>query len=298
MQTFLSRRRVAGALSASLAVALTACGGGGGSSPEASSAPTTAVASTIDVPIPVSTSADAPAAPTPAALMDLSGWKLNLPIDANGGTGGADGVQYTARTVLPQELAAGFTDEFFQVDAQGRILFTAPANGAVTTPGVGSDHTRSELREFHRNGDAKGDWTGSGALSATCEVQQVASASKNAVIGQLRSETHVFAQMLYRVATQDVAVDVYQSDIDGSRHAATVLLPAFAPGQPIAYTMSLAGGVLTASANGVSRQFTVDSTWTSAPLYFKVGAYHGAPNVGNPAGDKTVVACSRIAITH
>ena len=285
MQSFFSRRRVAGVLSASLALALTACGGGG-SSAEPASTPGPAIATNVQ------------AVATPASLMDLSGWKLNLPIDASGGTGGIAGVQYAARTVLPQELAAGFSDDYFRTDAQGRIVFTAPANGAVTTPGVGSDHTRSELREFDRNGDAKGDWTGSGTLAASCEVQQVATTSNTAIIGQLRSETHVFAQLLYRVATQDVVVDVYQSDTDGSRHAVTVLLPGMALGQPIAYTLSLAGGVLTAAANGASHEFAVDSTWTAAPLYFKVGAYHGAPNIGNPAGDRTIVACSHFAATH
>jgi len=270
-----------------LAVALTGCGGGGSSAPTAS---TPAADSGIAITV--------AAAASPANVMDLSGWKLNLPVDANGGNGGNDGVQFGGRTVLPQELAAGFSDDYFRSDGQGRIVFTAPANGAVTTPGVGTDHTRSELREFDRSGDAKGDWTGSGTLSATCEVQQVATASPVAVIGQLRSENHVFAQLVYRVASQDIAVDVYQGDSDGSRHAVTVLAPGVALGQPVAYALSFAGGVLTASVDGASRDFTVDGTWSTARLYFKVGAYHLAPNVGNPAGDRTTVACAGISVTH
>ena len=283
MHFFLSRSRLAGTIL--LASTLAACGGGGGSAPEAASqaAPaggvsTTAVAAQV----------------TPAGLMDLSGWKLNLPID----TAGAAITQNAARTVLPQELVAGFSDDFFHADDQGHIVFTAPANGAVTTPGVGTDHTRSELREFDRQGDAKGDWTASGALSATCAIRQVASASPIAVIGQLRSENHVFAQVVYRVATQDVAVDVYQGDIDGSRHAVTSLVSAIGLGQPVPYTLSFTAGVLTATANGTSRSFAVDTSWNVAPLYFKVGAYHTAPNTGNPAGDATSVACSGIAVTH
>ena len=290
MPSFPLPRRAAGFASLSLLALLAACGGGGSSAPDAAAAPSAAPAPTAATSV--------IAAATPASLMDLSGWKLNLPVDAYGGTGGTDGLQYPARTVLPQELVAGFSDDFFRADAQGRIVFTAPANGAVTTPGNSSDHTRSELREFDRNGDAKGDWTGAGSLSATCEVQQVASASTKAIFGQLKGENHVFAQLQYRVATQDLAVDVYHSDTDGSSHAATVLVPAVALGQPIAYTLSFSGGVLTATANGASRSFPVDGSWNTAPLYFKVGAYHGAPNTGNPAQDHTTVTCSGIAVAH
>lgn len=280
MHSLLSRPRLAGLATLLLTSTLAACGGGGAAAPD--TAPAAGVSTSIAATV------------TPASLMDLSGWKLNLPVDS----AGSDGPQNAARTVLPQELVAGFSDDYFRADGQGRIVFTAPANGAVTTPGVGTDHTRSELREFDRQGDARGDWTGSGALSASCEVRQVATASATAVIGQLRSENHVFAQVVYRVATQDIAVDVYQSDTDGSRHALTALVSCVALGQPVAYTLSFAAGVLTASANGTPRSFTVDSSWNAAPLYFKVGAYHTAPNVGNPAGDATSVACSAIAVTH
>ncbi|HEX2544143.1 MAG TPA: polysaccharide lyase family 7 protein [Ramlibacter sp.] len=230
--------------------------------------------------------------------MDLSGWKLNLPVDAEGGTGGNGGVQYGARTLLPQQLAAGYQSDWFHADAQGRIVFTAPANGAVTTPGTGSDHTRSELREFHLAGDGNGNWTGSGTLSAACEVRQVATASPKAVIGQLRSEDHVFAQVVYRPATADVAVDVYERNAPGSPHALHVLATGVALGHPLAYTLSFSGGRLTATVNGTSRTFTPAAGWSTVPLYFKVGAYHSAPNVGNAAGDRSVVACSGIRVSH
>lgn len=265
----LGRRAALSAVSLVTALLLSACGGG-------TSTPTA----------------------TPIAAVDLARWKLDLPVDASGGTGGIDGVQYAARTVLPDALVAGFSDAWFQVDAQGSIVFTAPANGAVTTPGVGTDHTRSELREFERNGDAQGDWTGRGTLAATCEVRQVASASPVAIIGQLRSEGHVFAQMQYRTASRDVAVDVYQANATGSAHAATVLATGVSLSQAIMYALSFDGAMLTATVNGATRTFAVDAGWASAPLYFKVGAYHSAPNTGNPPGDATVVACSRIAVTH
>jgi hypothetical protein len=262
---------------------LAACGGGGSDpvlAPAASAPAVTAVAGWI--------------APATLRQFDLSAWKLNLPVDAGGASTGA------AQTLSPEQLVAGYASAWFHADAQGRIVFTAPANGAVTTPGVGSDHTRSELREFHRGpgADANGYWTGAGTLAATCSVQAVASAARTVIIGQLRSEAHDLALLVLRPATGEVAIDVYARPASDSPHAASTLLAGATLGQPLQYTLSLAGGTLTASVNGASRAMVLDPAWGSVPLAFKLGAYHTAPSSGNAPDDATVVACSAFALTH
>lgn len=267
-------------LAACALLALAACGGGGDSGAPAAGAD------------------EAATAPTSLPGFDLSHWKLDLPVDAAGGTGGANGRQFAARTVLPAQLQAGFVDPWFHADAQGRIVFTAPADGAVTTPGVGSDHTRSELREFEPGADANGDWTGSGTLAATCSVHAVASASPVAIIGQLRSEDQVLARLEYRPATRAVAIDVYPSHAAGSPHAATVIASNIDLDQSFDYSLSLADDVLIASVDGASRSFALDASWRGVPLYFKLGAYHTAPNTGNPPGDATVVRFERFSVRH
>jgi hypothetical protein len=282
-------------LALSPALLLAACGGGGpasGSSDAGSIAAPAVQAAVVSVPTWV--------APASLGTFDFSGWKLTLPVDAYGGTGGTNGTQYPAQTLLPQQLVGGYASAWFHADDQGRTVFDAPANGAVTTPGVGSDHTRSELREDYTGPGAttNGDWTGAGTLAASCAVHQVASASKSAIIGQLRSDGHDFALVMYRSATRDVAVDVYATNLSGSTHAATVLATNVDVDQAIAYSLSFDRSVLTATINGATRSFPADASWVGAPLYFKVGAYHLAPNTGNPPDDATVVACSRFAVTH
>ena len=99
-------------------------------------------------------------APSSYAQFDFSKWKLQLPIDQYGGTGGLNNIQYANVEVQPAQLTTGFTDAYFYGDAMGDVIFTAPSNGAVTTPGVGSDHTRSELREIYTGAgaDSNSDW--------------------------------------------------------------------------------------------------------------------------------------------
>jgi hypothetical protein len=113
----------------------------------------------------------------PSQSFTLSGWNLTLPIDSSGGTGGTNGTQLAASTISTSQLTSGFVDSFFYADSSGRLVFTAPSNGAVTTPGSGSDHTRSELRELYSGPGADGsnDWNSAigGTLTAACTVQSV-----------------------------------------------------------------------------------------------------------------------------
>src|SRR6059058_1475046 len=224
------------AAAACLAALLAACGGGGGSDTATEAPAVLPTASTLSTWI----------APASLPAFDLSGFKLTLPVDSYGGTGGTNGTQYAAVTLNPNQLVAGYSDAWFHADAQGRVLFTAPANGAVTTPGSGTDHTRSELREvFAGSGsNADGYWLGSGVLRAQCAVQSVAASATRAFVGQVRSADFILALLAYRPATHDVAIDVYQSPVAGSAHASTVLATNVAPGDAIAYEFSVDHGAL------------------------------------------------------
>lgn len=237
--------------------------------------------------------------------IDLSRWSLQLPVDADGGEGQPAGDGEAARpaaSVPAARLAAGYADPWFHADAEGRVVFTAPANGAVTTPGVGSDHTRSELREVYAGpgATAHGDWTSAlgGELRASCAVWAVAMRSDVATLAQIHGQERVFVLLVYRPARRDVAVDLYARNADGSGHQRTPIAAGVAPGDPITFTLRYAGDTLTVTVNGDTRQLPVDRSWAGAPVYFKLGAYHAAPNTGNAEGDLTRVACSAFAVEH
>ncbi|MFK8054208.1 MAG: polysaccharide lyase family 7 protein [Woeseiaceae bacterium] len=83
-------------------------------------------------------------AENPADRFDLKFWKLSLPLDDNG-DGKVDEVSVRA-------LKKYSHPEFFYLDADGSLVFTAP-NKAQTT--AGSTNTRSELRQMLRGRNKK-----------------------------------------------------------------------------------------------------------------------------------------------
>ena len=87
---------------------------------------------------PASTAASA----SPGTRFDLSHWKLTLPYDEDG-DGKVDGIS----TANLQDFSHG---DFFYLDEQGHMVFTAPNKGATT---ANSKNTRSELRQMLRGSD-------------------------------------------------------------------------------------------------------------------------------------------------
>ncbi len=235
--------------------------------------------------------------------------EMTLPIDQYGGTGGTNGTQYEAYTIYPAQLTAGFADAYFYADTTGNVIFTAPSNGATTSPGSGSDHTRSELRELYTgtSADSNSDWNSNigGTLTATCRVLSVSVNSDEATIGLIHGQNYVFMLIIYRPAKKDIAVDVYTSNSSSSAHPRTSLLTGVNLGDTVTYSIRYAGSTITTTAKDVTTNSATqtlisspDSTWAGTSVYFKLGAYHSVSNKGNPAGDQTQVSFSAFATTH
>jgi hypothetical protein len=235
----------------------------------------------------------------PSRWFDLSGWNLTLPIDANGGTGGTGGIEFPAVTIKPAQLTSGFLDDYFYANRAGTLVFTAPSTGAVTTPGSGSDHTRSELRELYAGAgaDTNHDWTSAigGSLSAACTVRAVSVDSDEATIGQIHGQTDAFVLLMVRPMKGDVALSLYATPGGSSTRTSITTVGA---GQPIGYTLAYSGNTLTVTVNGTTQSFAIDPSWAGTPVYFKLGAYHAAPNTGNPPDDATQVAFTSFGVTH
>lgn len=234
-------------------------------------------------------------------------WKLTLPIDQYGGTGGTNNIQYPAIEIKTPDLTAGYVSPYFYADtatyggATNHVVFMTPSNGASTSPGSGSDHTRSELRELYTGpgADSSSDWNSTigGTLTANCVVQAISADSDEATIGQIHNQSYVFMLLLYRPAQKDIAVDIY-STYGSSTHSRQSFLAGVNLGDPIAYTIAYKGNTISVTVNGTTKAYTIDSSWANTPMYFKLGAYHAAPNIGNPAGDRTQVAFSSFSVTH
>ena len=235
---------------------------------------------------------------------------LGLPIDEYGGTGGANGDQFADGSISSSTLASGFSDPYFYLNSSNQIVFTAPSNGATTSPGVGTNDTRSELREeYYGPGYSNGsDWdsTIGGTLTATCFVNATSVDSNEATIGQLHGQNQPFVLLQYQPtssSTGNIVLFVLDTNTTNSAGTSYPMASNVALGSQISYMIKLSGNQLTATVNGSTTSpspITVDNSWTGAGngLYFKLGAYSAAPNTGNPAGDETQVTFSSFSVTH
>jgi hypothetical protein len=266
--------------------------------PSTPTAPPTSPSPTTPTPTPSPTSGGL----APSSVFDLSEWNLTLPVDASGGTGGANGSQNAAAIIPSSQLVSGFSDAYFQLNSAKQLVFTSPSNGATTTPGQGSNHTRSELHENYTgpNAATNGCWTSTlgGTMQATAVITAASADSDEATIGQIHGNGGAaFALLIYDQAKQQILLNVY-SDPSDSGHNETVIESNVALGQPISYQLSFLNGALTATANGHTISLTAGSGWDTYPVRFDLGAYSSAPNINNPSGDQTQVAFSSFSERH
>ena len=241
---------------------------------------------------------------------------LGLPIDTYGGTGGTNGAQFAAQSISNTTLANGFSDPYFYLNASNQIVFTAPSNGATTSPGVGTNDTRSELREQYYGTGAidTDDWDSNigGTLNATCAVNQTSVDTTEATIGQIHGQNQPFALLEYvpTSSTQgNIVLSVLTTNSTNSASTSYTLYTGMSLNTFFSYQLKLSGSTLTASVTGGSTQnVTVDSSWLGTcggsgctyddGMYFKLGAYSGAPNTANPVGDQTQVTFSSFSVSH
>lgn len=102
------------------------------------------------------------AAEPPAKVLDLSRWKLTLPVDTDR--------PETPDEILQAELASFVEPKFFFVDAAGDgVVFRAPCGGSTSK---GSGYPRCELREMAGPGKQNAAWntTGGGTHTLTMKL--------------------------------------------------------------------------------------------------------------------------------
>jgi hypothetical protein len=115
----------------------------------------------------------------PAQALDLTNWKITLPVDAAGAASGR------AVEVTQPALGTFVREPYFVLDPKGGVRFRAPTNGATTQ---GSTYPRSELREMTDGGTRQAAWsTTEGRHSMTIEqaITAVPAAKRHVVAGQI-----------------------------------------------------------------------------------------------------------------
>jgi len=239
-------------------------------------------------------SAAAATSTAPKLLIDLSKFKLTLPVNNTGGTSGK------AADIKPAELNGnpGYASKYFYTDVTGAVVFYSPANGASTSPGQGSDHTRSELREIY-TGAGTTEWTNAvgGTMTASLRIDQVADKSGKAIIGQIHGLSSMMILVYYNSPKKTIEVRYFTSP-DNKTSQTFVAAKNVNLGAKIDYRIQWIGSTLSVTVNGATGSKTTPSAWNKVPVYFKAGAYSSTSNVGNPDSAATQVSFYSLNIQH
>lgn len=230
----------------------------------------------------------------PKLLIDLSKFKLTLPINSAGGTTGK------AIDIKPSELNGnpGYSSKYFYTDTTGAVVFYAPANGATTTPGSGSDHTRSELREIY-TGAGSTEWNNSigGTMSAVVRIDRVADKTGKAIIGQIHGLSSIMVLVYYDIAKKTIEARYFPSPYNKT-YQNIVFASNVNLGAEISYSIQWIGSSASVTVNGKTISTSTPAVWNKVPVYFKAGAYSSTSNSGNSADAATQVAFYSLAVQH
>jgi len=102
-----------------------------------------------------------PAEIAPAERLDLSAWKLTLPI--------ADGSSERPKEIKQPELSSFIhADYFFANSKANTVIFRAPCGGTTTK---GSSYPRCELREMTDEGKSRASWATDDGMAHTMTMQ-------------------------------------------------------------------------------------------------------------------------------
>ena len=129
----------------------------------------------------------APPAPVPGEVLDLTNWKLTLPVGDE---------PDEADEVEQPDLARFQLDPFFRVDPTGTgVAFRANVGGATTS---GSGYPRTELREMADGGSDEASWSnesGEHVMTITQAITATPKEKPEVAAGQIHGEDDVVAMV-------------------------------------------------------------------------------------------------------
>jgi poly(beta-D-mannuronate) lyase len=214
---------------------------------------------------------------TPSGIINLTNWKLTLPI-------GDDG---EPKEVTQPKLAAFRDPRYFHVDPIGDgVVFRAPVGGATTG---NSEYPRSELREMTAGGKKQASWSGKSGthvMTITQAITAVPQGKPQVVAGQIHDDED----------------DVVMVRLDGSKlyvesdgDQVGVLDPAYRLGTRFTVQIVATPGLIRVTYNGIK---TVGLKRSGGDYYFKAGCYTQANDDNSDEGSYGEVVIHALTIQH
>jgi len=190
----------------------------------------------------------------PSAVLNLTNWKLTLPVNtAHGGN---------PDEYLQPELNGFLDPDYFHLNAaRDGVVFKAHCGGATTS---GSGYPRSELREMTSNGSAQASWSttsGIHTMEITQAITHLPDVKRHVVAGQIHD------------ANDDVIVFRLEGSklfIDENGNDGPVLTTNYQLGDVFTVKFVARNGGVECHYNG---QYVYTYAINTAGCYFKAGCY-------------------------
>ncbi|MFF1821343.1 polysaccharide lyase family 7 protein [Kribbella sp. NPDC058245] len=192
-----------------------------------------------------------PAPQVPADVLDLTNWKITLPI----------GADESPTEIKQPALATYSNDPYFKVVGDG-VQFRAPVNGVTTS---GSGYPRSELREMTNNGSSNASWSstsGTHTLVVRESFDQLPADKPQLVGAQIHDAND--DGTVFRLEGSSL----YITNGDTTHHK--LVTSSYVLGTVFEAKFVVSGGQTKAYYNG-TLQTTITKNFSGA--YFKAGAY-------------------------
>ncbi|MGB8192909.1 MAG: polysaccharide lyase family 7 protein [Chitinophagaceae bacterium] len=214
----------------------------------------------------------------PANILNLTNWKITLPIDGSDSGGDADEIKQ------PQ-LATYSIDPYFKNNSTNTgVLFRAHTGGATTS---GSGYPRSELREMTSNGTTNASWS-SGSGTHTMEIDQAIThlpvVKPHIVAGQIHDGSDDV--IVFRLEGPKLFIDINGSD-------GPTLNSAYVLGTRFKVKFVVSGNQTKCYYNDVLK-YTLSKSYSGA--YFKAGAYTQSSCTGTPGSSESCSAYGEVVI--
>jgi hypothetical protein len=214
-------------------------------------------------PTPTPTPTPITGATLPSQVLNLTNWKITLPVSSSGGSG-SSGCQ-AAEVDQPQ--LGSYTSQWFKVVGGGDgVVFRANIEGCTTS---GSGYPRSELREETDNGMQDASWSTTSGTAAMTLTEAVTH------LPVVKPQT-TFAQI------HNASDDVFEAEATGNGDGTAtlnvnhnggvwgVLDSSYVLGTRFTLKIVASGGYIDVYYNGVQK---VHEASSASGCYFKAGDY-------------------------
>ncbi len=216
----------------------------------------------------------------PAQLLNLTNWKLTLPVD-------------TSHAGCPDEYQqpelAGFADsQFFHLNTNNNgVVFKAHCGGYTTS---GSGYPRSELREMINNGATKASWSttnGTHTMVITQAITHLPVFKPHVVAGQIHDANDDV--IVYRLEGQTLFIDL-------NGKTGPILATNYQLGDVFTVAFVARNGTVECYYNG---QYIYTYPVKAAGCYFKAGVYTQSNTTKGDAPDAYgEVTIYGLSVTH